>query len=218
MPGLLITIPKLIIMKNALSIFVLLIAVISTGFSPEGAWVIDRDSKLIIHGATNINTFTCRMESFASHDTLYYYENSLPSKIEFERNSIYVPIQNFDCGSRQVSKDFSKTLKSDTYPNLEITFISLQILRQGASQVTGVVDISLAGETSRYDIKFSMKEQKKVVSLVGNHPVKFADFELKAPKKFNGLVRVNEVLNVEFRLRLKPIRKNTVESDGPNGT
>jgi hypothetical protein len=117
-----------------------------------------------------------------------------------------IPITSFNCGSSQISKDFHKTLKSDTYSQLDINFISLEdnsLLNN--SIVTGIVDITLAGATTRYSIQFVLKSNCGTILLSGTQPVNFSDFRLKAPQKFKGLIRVREILKVEFQLVLKAI-------------
>jgi hypothetical protein len=74
------------------------------------------------------------------------------------------------------------------------------------SCVNGVVDITLAGVTKRYTIQFSVvRSNQNSIFLKGTHPVAFSDFDLDAPEKLAGLIKVREVLNVEFNLVLREI-------------
>jgi hypothetical protein len=41
--------------------------------------------------------------------------------------------------------------------------------------------------------------------LSGNHSVSFADFELQAPQRMLGIVKVQGDLRVEFKLLIRPI-------------
>ena len=193
-------------MKRAIRLIILTTVLFISGFSNEGTWVIDSTSRLTIHGSTNVNTFTCQMGSYTGHDTLHYFKNYSANELQFTSNLMTIPVRNFDCGSKQVSKDFWDTLKSDKYPKLDINFISLQSTAvKDNSFVIGLVDITLAGVTSRYSITFGTHIENGTLLLSGNHPVNFGDFRLKAPKKLQGLIRVQEVLNVEFHLVLKEV-------------
>jgi hypothetical protein len=184
----------------------LVVALFCCGFTKEGAWIIDTNSSLTIHGATNINTFTCLLESYQGHDTLQYYHNATTSELQFMANRMSIPIQHFDCGSRQISKDFRKTLKSDAFPYIDIRFISL-----GGNTVadkkalSGKMDIVIAGVTRRYAVRFKAESKNGQVVLSGGQSVSFADFNLKAPEKLRGMIRVKEVLQVEFYLVLKSV-------------
>ena len=185
---------------------IIITALLCSGFSNEGTWIIKPESKLAIYGTTNINSFICEIESYSGHDTLHYFNNYSAGVLEFTTNRMTIPIRNFDCGSRQISQDFWTTLKSDTYPKLDIDFISLQTTTvKNGSFVKGIVDITLAGVTTRYNMGFSMCVKDGTVQLSGKHPVSFADFGLKAPEKLKGLIRVQDVLHVEFHLVLKSV-------------
>src|SRR5688572_18332120 len=106
-------------MKTVKKSMIIMIALFCSGFSNDETWVIDSESKLSIHGATNVNTFTCKLNSYTGHDTLRYFNNYATSKLQFTTNRMTIPIESFNCGAKQISKDFHKTLKSDKYPQLE---------------------------------------------------------------------------------------------------
>lgn len=193
-------------MKNVSQLMILVIALLCSGFSNEETWVIDSKSKLAIHGVTNVSAFTCALNSYSGRDTLRYFNNYTASRLQFTTNRMTIPITSFNCGASQISKDFHKTLKSDTHPHLDISFISLEDNSlKNNSVVTGIVDITLAGATTRYNIQFALKSKCGTIFLSGTQSVKFSDFKLEAPKKFKGLIRVHEMLNVEFHLVLKAV-------------
>jgi hypothetical protein len=193
-------------MKKVRQLMILVIALFCSGFSNEETWVIDSESMLSIHGTTNVNTFTCKLDFYSGHDTLRYFNNYTASRLQFTTNTMTVPITSFNCGGSQISRNFHKTLKSDAYPQLDINFISLENNSlHNNSLVSGIVDITLAGTTTRYDIQFVLKSTCGTIFLSGTQPVNFSDFKLKAPQKFKGLVRVHEILNVEFHLVIKAV-------------
>lgn len=187
----------------------MLVAFALTSGRPEmkGTWVIDANSQLAIEGSTNVNAFICRIEYCTGTDTLKYIEHEAPGKLHFTRRRMTVPIRSFDCGSRAMSKDFWRTLNAERYPNLEIYFISLDNIFLENKRVTeGVVDISLAGVTTRYNICFrKSREDNGNMVLKGRQRVHFSEFQLVPPQKLKGLIKVNESLNVDFHLVLKEI-------------
>ena len=193
-------------MKAINKIQVLMIGLFCSAFTNEGAWVIDTESKLAIHGATNINRFTCSVDSYAGRDTLHYFNNYASSELQFNSNRMIIPIQKFDCGSVQISKDFRSALKSHLYPYLQIRFVSLGDNSVKKNQnITGRMDITLAGVTKRYDVQFKTHLENNDLILSGVHPVNFADFKLTAPEKLRGMIRVRDELKVDFHLVLKPV-------------
>jgi hypothetical protein len=195
------------IMKTINKIQILMIAIFCSGFATsDGTWIIARESTLAIHGATNINKFTCSINSYSGHDTLQYDSNISSSELQFTTNGMTIPIQKFDCGTKQISRDFQSTLKSDLFPDLNIRFVSLERGTLKSEQfVNGKVKITLAGVTKQYTIRFKTIVEKHEVVLSGSHPVNFTDFKLTAPEKLNGLIRVKDGLRVEFHLVLKSL-------------
>lgn len=194
-------------MKTIATLTVITITLICSGFTEKGMWIVDSNSQLSIQGSTNVNKFTCKIEYCTGTDTLQYVENSSATELSFTRSRMTIPVRSFDCGTRQISKDFWRTLKSETYPELDINFRSLQnIAFKDNSYTYGVVDIKLAGVTARYKIRYrvSVKETNTIL-LNGLQKVNFSDFNLEAPRKMKGLIKVKEVLNVEFNLVLRKI-------------
>lgn len=183
------------------------LALISSGFADKGIWIIDAESQLTIQGSTNVNDFICRIEYCTGTDTLQYVESNTTGELRFTRSRMSVPIRSFDCGAKPISKDFWKTLKSETYPELKIDFISLQTPAfRNSKNITGQVHISLAGVTAKYDICYQVRVKTNGdVLLKGFHTVNFSDFQLEAPEKLKGLIKVKEVLNVDFNLLLRKI-------------
>lgn len=183
------------------------LAVLTSGFTVEGVWIIDAESQLTIQGSTNVNNFTCKIDYCTGTDTLQYVEHQSGKELRFTRSRMTVPIRSFDCGAKPISKDFWNTLKAEEYPEMTINFVSLQTLSfRDNSKIDGVVDITLAGTTARYTISYQVNvKENGTVLLRGRRAVNFSDFELTAPEKLNGLIKVKEVLKVDFNLLLKKV-------------
>jgi hypothetical protein len=194
-------------MKNLGMIFMIATAFLSSGFSIKESWLIHSDSRLTIHGSTNISNFTCKIDDYNGSDTLVFVKEASAAELHFLRNRMTIPVRSFDCGGRQISRDFWQTLKAETYPRLNINFRSLENLsNKDHNIVKGVVDITLAGTTARYTICYRVTRKDNVTVLLnGSRIVNFSDFNLEAPEKLNGLIKVNQSLNVEFNLVLKAI-------------
>ncbi|HZB15110.1 MAG TPA: YceI family protein [Chryseolinea sp.] len=193
-------------MKRSLLILIVATTFLSSSYFDNGTWIIDSKSRLTIYGSTNINNFVCKIDCYTGSDTLQFVKNYNACEIQFYRNRMTIPIRSFDCGSKQISKDFWGTLKSETYPQLQINFRSLENLPVNNNDwVNGIVDITLAGVTAQYTIRYYVSRDKNVIFLKGTQPVNFSDFKLEAPEKLKGLIKVNESLKVEFNLVLKEI-------------
>jgi hypothetical protein len=181
------------------------LGLICSSFVEQGRWIIDPESRLSIHGSTNINSFQCNLRQYRNNDTLEYVSNNESIELKFSRNRMLVPVKGFNCGNSKITKDFLQTLKSDEYPHLEIFFRSFRnhSIRDN-SYIDGVVDITLAGATKRYVVRyFARKPDMETILLTGTQAVNFSDFKLDPPQKMMGLIQVQECLEVEFNLTLR---------------
>ncbi len=193
-------------MKSKNLAIMIVLTVLISGFTGQGVWIIDSQSRLTIKGFTNVNNFSCTIEYYPGSDTLQYVEKASTKELLFTRSLMTIPIRSFDCGAHPISKDFWQTLKAEKYPDMKINFISLENLYGSTKGVKGVVDITLAGVTARYTICYeAVVDENGTVLLTGMHAVNFSDFQLQAPEKLNGLIRVKEGLRVYFNLVLKEV-------------
>jgi hypothetical protein len=170
----------------------------------RGKWVIDYNSQLLIHGKTNVNSFTCFISCYNNNDTLEYDHDISKRELKFKTNKMVIPVYNFNCGSNLITKDFRRTAKADKNPYLNIGFISLE-KNADDLHMQAKMQIQLAGVTKLVDVQFEARTQGSFLQLTGTHQVRFADFGMKAPARALGLVKVNEDLIVEFNLLIKPI-------------
>lgn len=194
-------------MKYSLIIVALLFAAASPPPNTE-RWVVSAQSELIIRGTTNLNDFTCRTDFYHVRDTLELLLANRDCPLIFSRNAMIIPVASFNCGNEMITKDFQQTLNAQRYPELAIRFVSIdeQVPVVTAGSVTGTVEITLAGTTRSYSVLYSIANNgNDVISLVGNQEVCFSDFKLNAPRKMMGLIKVQDDLNVEFRLHLRKL-------------
>lgn len=185
----------------------ILVVLVSSSFSEQGRWVIHPQSRLLIHGTTNVNSFKCMLDAYKTADTLEYTQEGSSIELNVSRNRMRIPIRSFDCGNKQITRDFWSTLQSEKHPDIEIHFRSFRNGRMSHnSHIHGIVDITLAGATKRYNVKYlAQVPNDGDIFLTGTQTVNFADFRLEPPQKMMGLIQVQECLEVEFKLRLKSI-------------
>lgn len=168
-------------------------------------WVIDRSSKLSIAGSSNINSFICDITEYVNPDTLHYEKDLKAKRLLFRNSSLSVDVKRFDCHQNYITGDFRKMLKADKYPAIRISFISLDE-PQESGNVRGQVEIELAGQKKIMEIMYRCTYfGNNQVHLEGTKAMKFSDFNLEAPRKLAGLIRINEEINVSFQLFFRKI-------------
>ena len=176
---------------------------ILSGFAvKDQGWVIGPETKLVIHGQTNVNSFQCRMNVYNQRDTLGYYMDDDQCMIFFKENQMKIPVINFDCGSKMINNDFYEVLKKDQYPFVTIQFVALERWT-GNTKVGGTVYITLAGVTKPFIIHYQINSTPKFLLLKGRQKINFSDFNLLPPEKMFGMIKVQDGLEIEFDLVLR---------------
>lgn len=166
-------------------------------------WLVRSSSSLLVYGATNINEFTCSVSSYGRMDTLIYHTNQYKQN-KYKVNSVLnVPVSQFDCQNRIMTKDLQKTLKMDKYPHVVIDIRYLSDLPTSVQKVIeGHVDIMIAGVKKHFIIPFTPAKKQNIIQLKGKKQVHFSDFNLIPPSKLGGSIRVKNELDVEVTLIL----------------
>lgn len=167
-------------------------------------FIVQPTSKLTIDGKTNVNAFQCATARYVGKDTLVLVEGSR-RKPYFQKGFVGLDAASFDCGMPVMTHDFSKTIKATQFPQISIEFISFERIPVYTSQdkFKGKMKISLAGVTKTFQMDCTIDPKETgVIHLKGGRSFTFSDFELEAPKKMMGLIKVEDELMVNFHLVL----------------
>jgi hypothetical protein len=169
-------------------------------------WLVDKSSTIRIAGSTNVNRFCCQVNEYTGPDTITL--NPAGASL---LGTLSVNIEDFNCNNRIMTGEFKKTLKYREYPRLTIRFISLERMPSfgaAAESVKGYVEVELAGICRKFEVTYSAcRKDEGNVELVGYRAFGFSDFGLAPPHKMGGLIRVNDKLDVQFRLQLHQINQ-----------
>ncbi|KAA8481690.1 YceI-like domain-containing protein [Arcticibacter tournemirensis] len=172
-------------------------------------WVVLKGGSLQVQGSTNINTFNCAITGYSSPDTIVVYKKQGNAAAVSLNGGLSLDVKLFDCRNPVMTSDLRKTLKAKDYPKLKIRFLSLNEFPKLDSQtdnVTGVVDIELAGVTRRFIVNYKFfRDQQKIIRLIGERDVHFSDFNLTPPRKLGGMIKTDNKLRVQFELGMKSI-------------
>lgn len=163
-------------------------------------------------GTSNVKDFTCRLESVELPDTLSFTLSTASQIIVFKQHKLCIPIDPFDCGNPLIQKDFKRTLKCEDYPNIELQFLDLRM--SGGTfwwkePLQGAISITIGGIARRYLLDYDLHIYgEEVIELNGQRSLSLADFNLEPPKRLAGLVKIDEEVNVGFRLVLHAVNNN----------
>jgi len=174
-------------------------------------WVVQPQSSLSINGRTNISRFSCGIAQYGEPDTITILSEGCRGKVAGVPlcGVLRINIGDFDCRNRVMTGEFKRTLQYRQYPQLKITFLSLEkmpALTTQSQATTGQVVIELAGVSKQVQMDYaSSREDDGTIQLTGSRRLCFSDFGLQPPQKMGGLIRVEQTLDVQFVLCLRQI-------------
>ncbi len=181
----------------------LIAALLYTTPEVEAKWMISGSSRMEITGATNVNTFQCLSVNYDGKDVML--ERSHRGGNRSLHGEIIMKATSFECNNAVMTKDFAKTVKASDFPEIIIRFVNLseEAFSSEARVLTGKVEITLAGNSSRYPVTCTIRSiSENVNHLEGRRQFKFSDFGLEPPQKLFGAVQVKDEVWVDFHLQL----------------
>ncbi|MEJ5317681.1 hypothetical protein [Tenuifilum osseticum] len=148
------------------------------------------DGYISISGNTNISGF--RLKAELSNWVLYFD----PFEEAF---SLKVPLENFKANFEMIESDFQKMLRANIYPQIEIRFPNKNL----KNYVLTPVEVIIAGKKITKVIRPEIKTTTDQRSIIGNTEINWKTLGLSPPKRFNGLITIDESINIKFVLNIK---------------
>lgn len=168
-------------------------------------FIVQPSSSLTINGKTNVNSYKCATTRYTRKDTLILVEGSR-RRPYFKRGYVGLDAASFDCGMRVMTNDFSSTIKAKEFPVIFIEFISFERIptySKAEDKFKSKMKISLGGVTKTFQVDCTIKpEPTGLIHLRGGRSFTFSDFNLVAPEKMMGMIKVEDALDVNFHLVL----------------
>lgn len=195
--------------------FIFFLSFILTSFEkplPTYEWVVMRSSKLIVNGSTNVNKFKCDVSEYVPIDTIGCTRINAKDKGVTMYGGLRIDVTGFNCHNPMMTADLRKTLKAKEHPVLFVRFLNiarLPELKQQTEQIQGWAEIEIAGVIKKMEMTYTVSSpNSNLVILRGRRQLLFSDFGIKPPTRLGGIIRVNNELDVEFILHLKPFTKD----------
>ena len=193
---------------NGAVVIVILWSLLSIGFVSETIdtlLVVHPSSTVTINGKTNVNKFACAIAEYRGTDTLLL--TAVRGKgAYFKKGLVKLHASGFDCEKKVITKDFGEMIQSEKYPDIKIDFASFERMPKYETteeKFKGKLTITLAAVAVPCEVKCSIvKDEKNLIHLRGKQAFKFSDFNLEAPTKALGMIKVDENITVNFHLVL----------------
>ncbi|MGV8134264.1 MAG: YceI family protein [Mangrovibacterium sp.] len=152
--------------------------------------------EVVITGSTNMNQFS-----------LNYKENgysAIPAPVgkNHDRFVISIPAGKIKAESKMMLHDFLEMINARQYPVIAVTLeegIAEKVLADSILQHQ--VGLTINGITNRYDVRsLSVECDSGQRYLSGEFRVNLSNFNIDAPRKFFGLVKVEDEVLINFKI------------------
>ena len=160
------------------------------------------ESRLMISGTTNVNTFNCEFDIERLQKSIPVHYEKVGEKYIFKKATLVLNNSGFNCGSKGINSDFHELLKSEEYPQILLKLKEIEGNPFNDSPLNATVDIKISGHTNSYTIPVTLAENSPS-SVSGKLNLSLGDFKLKAPKKMLGLIVVHDSISIDFDLALQ---------------
>lgn len=200
-------------MPYSTTLFRVLLASLLSGltlsnFGVTKRWVVSPVSSLSVNGSTNVNQFTCVIPACGPQDTLTVTPGKADQPVMLS-GRIKLPVSSFDCHLSAMTRQLRETLKEKQFPALYIRFLSLSRLSEFSTtpvQITGLVDIEIAGVNKRFEVSYELSQgTRQSILLRGSRVINFSDFGLTPPTKLGGMIKTRDALTVNFQLNINEL-------------
>jgi hypothetical protein len=147
-----------------------------------------------IHGTTNVNSFNCSYNASLPENQFEVTILEKGTELEIHHEPLFLKVINFKCPNPQMTDDFHDLLEFENYP-----FIIFQLNKITNRNIAHIM-IEMAGEKQSYTVNLHNTVQNDKLTSNATMQLCITDFGLEAPEKFFGMVKVNENIEVEFKI------------------
>lgn len=155
-------------------------------------------SEILIIGKSNVNQFQCEYNQDLIHSEIIVSHFTKNNKTILNNAVIEIKSEGFDCAHKMITRDLKTVLKSHEYQNIIVVINELVEVKSG---LIAKVSVVIAGVEKKYELPITFNTKDNNVK--GNLKININDFNLKAPKKVLGLIKLNNEVNIYFNLYLK---------------
>ena len=162
------------------------------------------NSSLIIRGESNINRFQCSYDVSQFSDSFEISFTADKTKLQFSNAQLNLKNVFFNCGHKAINKDFHKLLKTDEYPSIKLELLSAEGAPE-SSILNAKLNITISGISKVYELPVEVDKTQHGVMVCGKLPIDINDFNLTPPKKLLGIIKVSNVIDIEFNLGVRTL-------------
>lgn len=159
-------------------------------------------SKIEVYGRSSINKFRCDNEILHKEYSDKFFVAEEENEVHIDNAFIELPVSEFDCGIRKLTKDFKDLVEEDEHP---IWTIKVLTVRQNTApdMYTTELEVHMAGRSQIIFVPMHVKKFHNNYLCTGTTIINIHDFDLYPQPKLLGMVKVDELVTIQFELALK---------------
>lgn len=171
--------------------------------------ILSHHSELVIYGATNVNEFSCNYQVTNDLDTIRFIVSENGAETDFIDAHINLIVEQFDCGNHVITSDFKELLKEKKHPHVRIKFIDFIEEDEGWSELKHEkiighfeIELEVAGVNKKEVVPvFNETIEEERIFYLGDVVMDINEFGLEAPEKFMGMIKVEDEIIIELKLK-----------------
>lgn len=155
-------------------------------------------SYVIVKGSSNVNNFRFTNPNPKVKDS------ATIRKGEERYQIVEIPVHSFSGPNTRMLHDFLNLIKASQYSNITLALEPRDLMQceKHTEPTKFKTKITIAGATNTYVVPCKVVACKNNEYLVeGNLEIKLTDFQLNPPKKFFGMVRVNNNVSINYAFK-----------------
>jgi len=154
--------------------------------------VFSSESFLKIKGKTNVTISEAISISYKDYD----------KRIQFKDTKLTLPNLEFNCGGKAINRDFNELLNTEEYPEIILKLKEISKTKIDTGLITATIEITISNIVRTYTIPISIANNEGL-HVSGVMPLDINDFNLIAPTKMLGMVKVSPEIEIQFSLKIK---------------
>ncbi|MEP0549136.1 MAG: YceI family protein [Rhodothermales bacterium] len=185
-------------------LLLLALALLGAAATAQAQYTVRDASRFWIDGTSTVSAFTCAASEVAGSGSVDEVAMNAARQADL-RAEVVIPVRAFDCGVRQMNRDFYEALKGQAYPAVRFALRHAEVLSSAAASEWTPVKVwgtlTLAG--AQRPVVVTARGQRLAdgrVRIQGRHALRMTDFDIDPPSGLLGLVRAHDDIVVRFDL------------------
>jgi polyisoprenoid-binding protein YceI len=169
----------------------------------------DPASRLWVAGTSTVRSFECAATAFdATVESVA--SDAVAAVLAGEKGVgavvLQVPAPKMDCGNGKMNEHMLKAIKSEQFPAITFRVSAYDLAKADAGvRVTLNGALTLGGVEKNITVNaVGSATPDGALKVTGKYALKMTEYGLKPPSLMLGTLKVNELVNVNFELLLKP--------------